>query len=101
MVREKSLIEKSLRKKGFREDQSHHHYFIYYTEKGQKTKIFTKTSHTPKCKDIGDVLLKLMATQVKLSKAEFIDFIDCSLSQSEYEKQVFYLDDSNGPVCQK
>lgn len=63
MPRPKSLVEASLKKKGFRTSETHHHYFIYRTLDGKKSTIRTKTSHTPKMKDLPDPLLGQMAKQ--------------------------------------
>ena len=86
MPRDKSKIEKSLTKKGFQQKQGDHHFFIYYTLDGKKSLIKTKTSHTPKMKQIGDSLLGQMAKQCKLSKQEFLNLVDCPLDQQAYEE---------------
>ena len=87
-TRAKAQIERSLRKKGFVERQKDHHFFTYFTIGGQKTGVFTKTSHTPKTKDISDGLLKMMANQCALSMEDFCRLIDCPLSREEYEKKL-------------
>jgi len=84
--RDKSKLEKSLLKKGFQRIEGDHHFFIYYTLSGQKSLIKTKTSHTPKMKEIGDSLLTQMAKQCKLSKQEFLNLVDCPLNQQAYEE---------------
>ncbi|MGK7920975.1 MAG: hypothetical protein AB4080_13305 [Trichodesmium sp.] len=89
MPRKKSQVEKSLLAKGFRLNQTHHHYFIYYDQEGKKTTIKTKTSHTGKIKDIPDNLLAKMAKQCHLTKSEFLALIDCPLSREEYENQLY------------
>lgn len=86
MPRKKSKVEASLQKKGFEKSERHHHYFSYVTIEGKRTAIKTKTSHTPKMKDIPDNLLSQMAKQCKVDKKHFIDLIDCSLDQKGYEK---------------
>lgn len=55
------------------------------TIEGKKTSVRTKTSHTPKMKDIPDNLLSQMAKQCKLSKNDFFRLLDCLLSREEYE----------------
>lgn len=67
----RSAVEKALRQKGFRERQSHHNYFVYYTRSGTKSPIQTKTSHGRKSTDIDDWLLGQMAKQCKLAIADF------------------------------
>lgn len=84
-TRSKKQIEKALRKKGFVEQQGDHHYFIYHTFSGKRTGVFTKTSHTPKMKDISEALFAQMANQCKLSPNNFCNLVDCPLSRNAYE----------------
>ncbi len=88
MPRNKQDVEQSLKRKGFMRKEGDHHYFVYHTMSGLKTAIFTKTSHTPKMRDIPDNLLGQMARQCRLSKSEFLDLVDCPLSREEYEAKV-------------
>ncbi len=84
-VRAKRDVESTLLKKGFQRDHGDHVWFIYYTQEGKKTTVRTKTSHGS-TKDLGDSLLKEMSRQVRISKSQFLDLIDCPLSQAAYEK---------------
>lgn len=88
MPRNKQDVEQSLKRKGFMRKEGDHHYFVYHTMSGLKTAIFTKTSHTPKMRNIPDNLLGQMARQCRLSKSEFLDLVDCPLSREEYEAKV-------------
>ncbi|MDE0390620.1 MAG: hypothetical protein OXI57_00950 [Rhodospirillales bacterium] len=81
----RAAVESALEAKGFRRRETHHSYFVYYTEKGAKTPIRTKTSHGKGGADIPNNLLSRMAKQCKLRTAEFRALVDCSLSQSDYE----------------
>ena len=85
-TKSKRKIEQSLRKKGFAEQQGDHNFFVYYTLEGKKTGIFTKTSHSPSMKDISGELLNRMASQCKLSQADFCQLVDCPLTRDAYEK---------------
>ncbi len=85
MPRDKRKVEDGLEKKGFIRKEGDHHRFIYYTQQGKKSSIQTKTSHTPKMKEIGDNLLGQMAGQCKLTKSEFFKLLDCPLSRKDYE----------------
>jgi len=89
MPRRKQDVERSLLRKGFRLKEGDHHYFVYYNAAGLKTAKFTKTSHTPKMREIPDGLLNLMARQCGLNKADFLDLIDCPLSREGYEAKIF------------
>ena len=78
-------VEGSLKKKGFMPKDGDHNYFVYYTESGQRTGVFTKTSFTPKQKDISATNQHCMAKQCRLSNEDFCDLINCPLSRKDYE----------------
>lgn len=86
MQRSKKQIEDAFKAKGFYQDDTHHHVFIYVRMDGKKTNVRTRTSHSSKMKSIGDPLLGEMAKQCKLSRAEFIKLVDCPLSREDYER---------------
>jgi hypothetical protein len=86
MPRKQSDVEKSLIIKGFRKENNDHHFFHYYSKAGKKTRVFTKTSHGTR--EIDDGLLRLMARQVKLTKTDFDNLIDCPLDRDSYEKKL-------------
>ena len=81
----KAAVESALEAKGFRRRESHHSYFVFYTEGGEKTPIQTKTSHGRTGADIPNGLVGRMARQCKLRTADFRALVECSLSQAEYE----------------
>lgn len=85
MSRKKTDIESALVRKGFRLIDTHHHRFIYFSEAGKKTSIYTKTSHTPKMKEIPDSLVGQMAQQCKLTKSQFGELLDCPMDRKKYE----------------
>ena len=85
MTRARSKVESALRQKGFIERQSHHHQFVYARADGRLTTLRTKTSHSPKVKDLGDDLLAQMAKQTGLDKRSFLELVDCPLSREAYE----------------
>ena len=78
-------MESALRAKEFRQRQTHHSYFVYYTEDGEKTVIQTKTSHGRRGADIPNPLVGRMAKQCKLRSADFRALVDCTLSRADYE----------------
>jgi hypothetical protein len=84
MTRDRKEIEASLQKKGFKNREGDHHYYIYYTLTGLKTRIFTKTSHSHK--SISDDILSMMARQCRLPRQRFFDLLDCPLTRKEYEQ---------------
>ena len=85
MQRDQSDIEKGLMNKGFLKSNGDHHYFHYHdVTEGKKTRVFTKTSHGNK--EVGDPLISKMAKQCGLTKAEFLNLVDCPLQRVEYER---------------
>ncbi len=74
-------IESSLVKKGFVEDNKDHKFYTFYCS-GKKTQIYTKVSHGKP--EVGEPLLGKMAKQVRLSKKDFADLIECPLSKERY-----------------
>ena len=89
MTRERSDIEASLLKKGFKKDDGNHHYYIYWNLSGKKTIRKTMMSHGSSYKTIGDPLLAQMAKQTGLTKQKFLELVDCPLDQAGYEKIAF------------
>lgn len=85
MPRPKDKLVSALKSKGFAQAAGDHVYLIYYTRDGQKTAVKTKTSHTPKMKDIPDNLISQMAKQCKLSRAEFLGVVDCPIDRDDLE----------------
>ncbi len=93
MPRDRDDIVASLKKKGFKEDNSNHKFYIYYKKDGKKSAVKTMVSHGSSYRTIGDNLLNKMAKQVRLTKPNFLQFIDCTLDQEKYEEKAF----GNGP----
>lgn len=88
MPKDKRKVEEALLKKGFEDKEGDHHFFIYHTLQGKKSSIRTKTSHTPKMKEISDGILAQMAKQCRLNKQDFMNLIDCPLSREQYEARL-------------
>lgn len=84
----KRKVEGSLQKKGFKQKDGDHNFFVYYTEAGLQTAVQTKTSFTPKQKDISAPLQSMMAKQCHLSNQDFCDLINCPLSRRDYERKL-------------
>lgn len=88
MPSKNARIHASLLKKGSRASQGDHGCFISYTLDGKKTPVRTKTSHTPKMKDVPDPLLGEMGKPCRLTRPRFLELIDCSLDQPTYEDRL-------------
>lgn len=76
-------IESSLGKKGFELKQTHHRMYTLFVE-GKRTSIRTRISHG--LKEYDDHLLGQMAKQVKLTKEQLLELIDCPMSEEQYRK---------------
>jgi predicted RNA binding protein YcfA (HicA-like mRNA interferase family) len=83
--RQKRDIESALTAKGFVAAEGDHHFYVYHTVDGKKTRARTKTSHTARMKDVPDNLLSEMAKQCKLTKSQFLDLVDCPMKRDGYE----------------
>lgn len=83
MPRPQRDVEASLLRKGFRQRENDHSYFVYYRTDGLKSRFSTKTSHGRA--EIDDSLMRLMAKQVGLTNKDFLDLVDCPLSREAYE----------------
>jgi hypothetical protein len=81
MPRSARAVAAGLREKGFRDRENDHTFFHLYVD-DKKTIVSTKISHGEK--EIGDTLLALMARQVKLSRKQFLDLVDCPLTLAQY-----------------
>ena len=83
---ERDDIEASLRRKGFVEGGSDHRHFTYRTNAGQKTSVWTKTSHGSGYKTLSDHLVQLMARQCGLTRAQFASLAACPLTREAFER---------------
>ena len=80
-VRKGRDIDAALCKKGFRRDTDGKHvqyFFVGFSE------IRTMMSHGDMGATIGANLIAQMARQLRLTKAQFLALIDCSLSEEGY-----------------
>ena len=81
--RDRKDIRGSLTSKGFIEENNDH-YFYKFIYKNKETSIFTKLSKGSKYKTLHQSLLSQMSKQLKLSKRQFLDFVDCDLNGKKY-----------------
>lgn len=80
-VRKARDIEKSLIRKGFKQEPRDHRFFVLYID-GKRSSVNTHTSHCGQ--EINDYLIDCMKKQLSLTKKQFLDLIDCPLSYEEY-----------------
>ena len=76
-----SDIQAALLQKGFREDNTHHRVFWLY-HGGRKTGVKTRLSHGTK--DYGDSLLAQIKRQLRISKSQLLDLVQCPMSYEAY-----------------
>ena len=88
MPRNRKAVEGTLQAKRFTKVEGDHHYFVYWTRDGRKTRAWTKTSHSPKVKEIADNLLGQMARQCFLNKLDFLRLVDRPMSRDDFERKL-------------
>jgi hypothetical protein len=74
-------IEQAIKKKGFRQSNNDHRYYVLYVD--GKKEAGTFMSHG-KNQDISAPILNAMAKELGISKEDFIDLIKCPRSAEEY-----------------
>lgn len=76
-----SAVDRALvRKLGFVKAETHHHVYRLWLD-GQ---LVARTYISHGERELGRFHMDQMAKQMRLSKAEFVDAVECPLSQSEY-----------------
>ena len=84
-VRSGREINSALCQKGFRRETGGDHICYFLTDdNGNDTDIRTKVSHGVMGETIGVNLISRMARQLRLTKAQFLDLIDCSMDEATY-----------------
>lgn len=95
MPLDRSDIEKALKAKGFilrDRPGDDHRYYDYNTKAGLKSTVFTKVSLGSKYKTLDDSLVAKMAKQLKLSKREFENYVQCTLTHDQYDAKIDQLE---------
>ena len=82
-------IISSMTKKGFKLDVDGKHKRLIYMHNGKISSIVTHYSHSSD--QIGDFLIRKMADQIKISKKQFLQLIECTLSADGYLQLVKYI----------
>ena len=85
MPKDAKDVASGLQRKGFEPRQGDHAFYHLYVQ-GKKTAVFTKISQGEK--EINDRLLGMMARQVRLSRKQFFELVECPLSLDEYLKHL-------------
>jgi len=84
------VVDAALCKKGFlkESDGDHIRYFLPNTA-GTDWIVRTKISHGMKGSEIDAWLISQMARQLHLTKAQFLELIDCPLDEENYRKILY------------
>ena len=85
MSRERSDIAAALLTKGFQPksgDRDHEYFFL--VAQGLKQSVFTKLSRGSGYRTYGDNLMALMARQLRLTRRQLNDLVDCPMSEEDY-----------------
>jgi len=80
-TRKISKVHSNLCKKGF-EMKETHHTILELKVNGHRTNIYTYVSHGSN--EIDDYLIGEMSRQLKMNKKDFLEFVDCTMTQDEY-----------------
>ncbi len=84
MPRRARVVVQGLSRKGFRLVNRRHRWLEYDKLNGTHGRIKTIMSHGSD-RDINDQLLGQMARQLHLTRRQFDNLVDCTLSQDDYE----------------
>lgn len=77
----------SLLVKGFEHSEGGNHEKYYlYDRHGRRTSVFTVLSRRRASEDVDVGLQNQIAKQLKISRRQFVEFVDCSLTQEAYER---------------
>ena len=79
-------IDAALCKKGFKKTNGDHVWYYFYDRQTGATLAQTKISHGAMGMTIGAKLISQMARQLHLTKAQFLELIDCTLSEEDYRE---------------
>jgi hypothetical protein len=86
-VRSGRDIDASLRKKGCRCDvRGKHIWYFFRKSDGSDSRVATVMSHGMMGSTVCADLIGKMARQLRLTKTQFLDLIDCRLSEKDYRQ---------------
>lgn len=86
MPRDRSDILSSLTSKGFELKQGKRdHYVLFFTHDGRVQPVFTKLSRGSQHKTVDDSLLGRMSRQLKISRKQFDELVDCPMTAKDYQ----------------
>lgn len=74
-------IRSALLRKGFRQDNTHHHMYWLYI-RGRRERIVTRVSHS--IREYGASLLAAVAKEMRLRRQELDSFLNCEMGYQDY-----------------
>ncbi len=77
-------IDAALIKKGFKKTNGDHVWYHLYDPLTGATLAQTKMSHGVMGSSVSAKLISQMARQLRLTKSQFLEFVDCTLSEESY-----------------
>ncbi|MBA3974407.1 MAG: hypothetical protein C0504_09345 [Candidatus Solibacter sp.] len=80
-------VASALQRKGFDRDKTHH-FMFWLVVNGKRTTIRTRYSHSDRQIEGGRI--GQMSKQMKLSKHQFEDFVDCRLTGEAYAEMLIH-----------
>ncbi len=84
MPLERRLLERALSGKGFTLDDKRDHRYYWLFVGGKYTGIYTKVSTGKGYRTIDDSLVSKIARQLKISRQDLLDLVECSLTAAGY-----------------
>ena len=80
-------VDSALTKKGFVKTNDGDHVRYYFYDRQTKAALSqTKMSHGTLGKTISSPLISQMSRQLRLTKKQFLDFVDCPMNEAEYRE---------------
>ena len=87
MPRDRTDILASLTSKGFELKQGKRdHDVLFFKQDGLIQAVFTRVSRGSQYKTIDDSLLGRMSRQLKISRRQFDDLVDCPMTAEDYQE---------------
>ena len=85
MQLDRGVILQNLEQKGFQsEERRKHTFLIHHDRDGRKTGIQTFVSRGSSYKSLDSTLVGAMARQCRITTSQFVNLVNCSLSQDDY-----------------
>jgi hypothetical protein len=85
-------VTRNLSTKGFAQDPSAHHPYLYFYRNGKRTRFYTYTSHGKSGDDVGDDIVHSMKRQLGLGTMKQVrQLVECTMDQAQYLNALIQL----------